>query len=334
MKSLHPFLPATLLSEYHKFIPIHFLSLSFKIFSCQTITNVSRPSVSFAPTPRTFSAHATSWLSLWCVVLRVGFEGQWHGIMRIIESRPGKSALCCPAAVYWPSTGKAPHMTPQNCRGHALYAPHKLLTCASPTSAPHWLSDPKQGPYLCLYISSLIYPMRRLKHMTSPTFYRFPTAGSNDALELGFLTLHCGTSVGWTTGKKKSHWPNHTGYNSRLEQYLYSTPSTFFFPPRFASCSLDSPVSVPFYPASLEVRRRQSSEHLPRKESIDMGAWSLKDESPFNKHTSLGKGCLQKIPEKSHSFIYPKMPNYFKKWKKNPFYFLSLDQFSLWDISK
>ena len=73
---------------------------------------------------------------------------------------------------------------------------------------------------------------------------------------------------GLLNGRKKNHLDNHMFSQCKLGKHLCSTP-TLFCPLGLPHKSLDSLVSIPFHPASLDFRRRQQSGHPLRKESID-----------------------------------------------------------------
>ena len=111
MKNTYPFLPAPLLVDSY-FNPIYFPSVfPLKYLPEKVWLTCLRPSVSFAPTPSQFPVYITYWSSLWCVVHRLSFEGQWPGeSWEPLRAKTSEVSTTQQQFTYWPSMGKAPHL--------------------------------------------------------------------------------------------------------------------------------------------------------------------------------------------------------------------------------
>ena len=105
-----------------------------------------------------------------------------------------------------------------------------------------------------------------LRHVTSQVLCSSLTVRDKDAMEFCLFTLHRGTSLAYLMAGKKNHLDNHMFSQRKIGKHLCSTP-TLFYPLGLPHNSLDSLVSIPFHPASLDFRRKQQTL---RKESIDV----------------------------------------------------------------
>lgn len=161
MKNAYPFLPSPLpVDSYSN--PIHFPSIFPLNYLPEKLwLTCLRSSVSFTSTPSQFPVYVTYWLSLWCVVHRLSFEEQWHGeSWESLRAKTSEVSTTQQQFTYWPSVGKAPHLTQQRPQKRTcVLCSHELSIQFKPQLGPSLALWPQASPLLCLYINFLIYQM-------------------------------------------------------------------------------------------------------------------------------------------------------------------------------
>lgn len=127
---LHPFLLIpTLILHFPSICPLKYLPEKLWLMCL-------RPSVSFAPIPSQFPVYVTYWSSLWCVVHRLSFEGQWSGeSWESLRAKTSEVSTTQQQFTYWPSMGKAPHLAQwrpwrRTWALNSVQVPTRPLTCS------------------------------------------------------------------------------------------------------------------------------------------------------------------------------------------------------------